>query len=169
MNRKVTVIVSIAVIAASLIIGMALGMVFTKEAEKENGSGPDNTNDQKLILKNDAADNAETTWDPEHHSLIDLNGRVEGRVVMIELSVEEEEDQYHFLLLPDLEFKWMVNDENVNNFRGAIMVEIMKGDDYILPRLYIGQHLEVKGPHVTDTRLGHGWNEIDPALIITEK
>jgi hypothetical protein len=168
MNRKLTVTLAIGVIAISLIVGMALGLVFDKTSEDNNDGGSKDSTEDKLILKNDAVDNPDTTWDSEHHSLIDLNGKVEGRVIMIELSIEDEEEQYHFLLLPDLEYKDMVNEENVNNFRGAIMVEIMRGDDFILPRLHIGQHLEVRGPQVTDIRIGHGWNEIDPALVITE-
>ena len=120
-----------------------------------------------IIILNEPETEA-NTWDPSHHTLINLNGKITGRVIMIEKFVEDEEDQYHFLLVPDIEYRTMINDENVNQLRGAIMCEISKTNEYILPRLYVGQHLEIQGPHVTDISENHGYNEIDPVRVIIE-
>ncbi|MCK7468975.1 MAG: hypothetical protein MZU91_13180 [Desulfosudis oleivorans] len=60
-----------------------------------------------------------------------------------------------------MEFRSLLQMRNTNVYNGAIMIEIMKTDMFILPKLYIGQHLEIQGPLVTDIRAGHGWNEID--------
>ena len=158
----------IAFCIVSIFIGIALGYILTiniGEVPKEQ----DNNNeveDSKVILNEVGSE--ETLWDPSHHTLIDLHGKVTGRIIMIEKFVEGEEDQYHFLLLPDPEFKNMINDVNVNQLRGAIMCEIMKADEHILPRLHIGQHLEIQGPHVTDISENHGYNEIDPVRVIIE-
>ena len=150
-----------------ILFGIALGYVISINTNKSTEE-QDNKNDEQENIILDELDNEESTWDPSHHTLINLNGIVRGRVIMIEKFVEDEEDQYHFLLLPDLEYKSMVNTENINQLRGAIMVEIYKTDEYILPRLYIGQHLEIQGPHVTDISENHGYNEIDPVKMIKE-
>ena len=171
MTRKFTLPILLAVGLVSILIGAAIGALIFQTVDDDT-SGNDDGNGEvtggKLILESDSKDIADQVWDPEHHSLIDVDATVKGTVIMIELAVEEEEDQYHFLLLPDRDYLGMINEENVKVLRGAIMVEIMKEDDSILPDLYIGQHLTVIGPHVTDVRDGHGWNEIDPALVITE-
>ncbi|MBN1390309.1 MAG: hypothetical protein JXA22_06685 [Candidatus Thermoplasmatota archaeon] len=170
MPKKFPLTLTIVVGLISILAGAGLGAVImlSVDNDTDNGNGGEgNDENNDLILRSDSADAANTVWDPEHHALNDLNGVLKGRVIMIELSVEDEEDQYHFLVLPDPDFAWMLNDENVRSWRGSIMVEIMKEDDSILPRLFIGQHLSIQGPFVTDIREGHGWNEIDPALIIT--
>ncbi len=150
-----------------ILIGTALGYVITVNTYQPTEEQDNKNDDQEKIIL-DELENEEASWDPSHHTLIDLNGKVRGRVIMIEKFVEDEKDQYHFLLLPDLEYKNMVNTENINLLRGAIMVEIYKNDEYILPRLYIGQHLEIQGPHVTDISENHGYNEIDPVKMIKE-
>jgi hypothetical protein len=165
-SRKISVkIITFAIIL--IFVGIVLGYYITintnmatKEQDKENEV------ENNVIL--DESETEDASWDPSHHTLINLNGKVTGRVIMIEKFVEDEEDQYHFLLLPDFEYKNMINDENVNQLRGAIMVEIPKSNEYILPRLYIGQHLEIQGPHVTDISENHGYNEIDPVKMIKE-
>ena len=151
----------------SILIGTGLGYVITintyepaKEQETKNNEN------NKVILDEQVTE--ETSWDPSHHTLININGKVTGRVIMIEKFVEGEEDQYHFLLLPDMDYQNMVNEENINQLHGAIMVEILKTNEHILPRLYIGQHLEIQGPHVTDTSENHGYTEIDPVRVIIE-
>ncbi len=158
-------ILTIAII--SILIGLAFGHIITiniyEPTEKQDNK---NEVENKVIL--DELENDAATWDPSHHILININGKVTGRIIMIEKFVEGEEDQYHFLLLPDIDYRSMVNDENVNQLRGAIMCEILKTDEYILPRLYVGQHLEIQGPHVMDISEGHGYNEIDPVKMIKE-
>jgi len=171
MTKKFPLTLTVAVGLIAILVGAGLGAVFMLNVDHDttdNGNGgEDNDQNNDVILRSDSADAADTVWDSENHILNDVNGVLKGRVIMIELSVEDEQDQYHFLVLPDPDFSWMLNDQNVVSMRGAIMVEIMKGDESILPRLFIGQHLEVQGPFVKDIREGHGWNEIDPALIIT--
>ena len=172
MDRRFSLPLVIAIGVISILVGLAIGAVFLhspSDGSSDSNDNKDNQSDNKVILRSESLDEADSVWDPEHHSLLNLEARIEGRVIMIEMAVEDEEEQYHFLLLPDLDFRSMVNDENVAQLRGAVMIEIMKVDDFIIPSLFIGQHLEVQGPLVTDFRDGHGWNEIDPALIITEK
>lgn len=171
MSKRFPLSLTLIVGVVSILLGLGLGAVLIQTIDvgsdgNDNGSG--DTEGNHLILESASKDIADQVWDPEHHSLVDLDARIEGRVIMIELSVEDEEDQYHFLLLPDTDYLGMINNENVRSLRGAIMVELMNEDNTILPRLFIGQHLTVQGPLVTDIRNGHGWNEIDPALIISE-
>ena len=158
----------ITIILVSILIGLSMGYVITVNSVEPADTQDKKTgeNDSKVILNEVGGE--ETLWDPSHHTLIDLHGKVTGRVIMIEKFVEDERDQYHFLVLPDIDFKNMVNDENINQLRGAIMCEILKTDEYILPQLYIGQHLEIQGPHVTDISENHGYNEIDPVRVIIE-
>lgn len=165
-KKSLGIIIGIGIL--SIVVGAVIGALLMSTLDNGIDGGSNNGSDQnKVILRNDAISQPETTWDSENHDLIDLNARITGRIRMIEAAVEGEEDQYHFLLMPDLEFKGLANSENAKVYNGAIMIEIMKSDMFILPRLYIGQHLEIQGPLVTDIRAGHGWNEIDPALLIS--
>jgi hypothetical protein len=157
------IIIGVGIVA--ILLGIGIGLLV---APDNDDGGTKTTEQNTIILKNDAITSPQTTWDSENHDLIDLNARISGRIRMIEAAIEGEEDQYHFLLMPDLEFKSLANAENTKVYNGAIMIEIMKSDMFVLPRLYIGQHLEIQGPLVTDIRTGHGWNEIDPALMITD-
>lgn len=169
-GRTLGIMVGIGIVA--IMIGIAIGALVVPKGDSE--AGDDKTTQQdKVILKSEKVANPESTWDPEHHTLINLNALVRGRIILIETVVEDEENQYHFLLLPDEGYKNTINAENTNVWRGALMIEIMNSDldsfgMGIIERLFIGQHLEITGPLVTDIRAGHGWNEIDPALVITD-
>ena len=154
----------LAIAIVTLLIGISLGYIITVNTVTPSDEDDNELEENKVILNEEESE--DHTWDPSHHILISEDGKMTGRVIMIEKFVEDERDQYHFLVLPDLEYRNMVNDANTNDLRGAMMVEIAKSDEYILPRLYIGQHLEIQGPHVTDTN--HGWNEIDPVRVIIE-
>ena len=99
-----------------------------------------------------------------HLTLISACGDVKGKVQDITVDVRGEQRVYHFTLLPDLQYATMANAANQAQLNGAIMVEIEPQDQAIIPRLHIGEHLEIQGPHVTDQ--DHGWNEIHPAKII---
>lgn len=158
LTRKV-----IAVALITLVVGIALGYTIASTMDKGTGSDGD-----KTILSAENAEKDPEVYQPDldHHTLLDANGRATGRVTCIEMFVEGEQERYHFLLLPDLAYKDMVNDANIENLNGALMVEILVQDQGILPRLHIGQHLEIEGPHVTDNE--HGWNEIDPVKVIKE-
>jgi hypothetical protein len=78
--------------------------------------------------------------------------------------IEGENNLYHFLLRPDTQFSSMLNDGNNQKLGGALMIEINLENQGILPRLHVGQHLEVQGPHVLD--LGPLYNEIHPVKVI---
>jgi len=93
-------------------------------------------------------------------------GKLTGRVVLIEMYVEGEDNLYHFLLRPDTSFVSMLNDGNNQKLGGALMIEINKADSSVLPRLHVGQHLEIQGPHVLD--MGPMYNEIHPVRVIKE-
>jgi hypothetical protein len=98
-------------------------------------------------------------------TLIDACGSVRGTVQDILVKVRGETRTYHFTLLPDAGFTQLSNQANADELEGALMIEIEPADQGIIPRLHVGQHLEIQGPHVTD--IDHAWNEIHPARIIT--
>jgi len=150
----------------SLVIGLSIGYVITVNTVTTEKDQDDNNSEKESSIILNKEESEEYAWDPGHHTLISENAKLSGRVIMIEKFVEDERDQYHFLVLPDLQFASMVNDANINDLHGAIMVEIANNDVGILPRLFIGQHLEIQGPHVTDDN--HGWTEIDPVRVIVE-
>ena len=97
-------------------------------------------------------------------TLITACGDVKGTVADIMKVVEGEHTTYHFTLLPDSTYSGMANAQNQAQLNGALMIEIEAQDQGLIPRLHIGEHLEVQGPQVTDAE--HGWNEIHPAKII---
>jgi hypothetical protein len=98
-------------------------------------------------------------------TLISACGTVRGTVQDITVVVRDEARVYHFTLLPDSEYAPLANAENQAQLKGALMIEVEPQDQGIIPRLHVGERLEVQGPHVTD--IDHGWNEIHPARIIT--
>ena len=106
----------------------------------------------------DAQEQAELT-------LITACGEVKGTVQDITVVVRDEQKVYHFTLLPDPEYASLANSANTAQLKGALMVEVEPQDQGIIPRLHIGEHLQIQGPHVTD--IDHGWNEIHPAKIIS--
>lgn len=153
----------IAVVIITLIAGIVLGYFVAFSMDRQTNSSND-----KIILSPENAEKDPEAYQPDldHQTLLNINGKATGRVICIEMFVEGEQERYHFLLLPDLPFKDMVNDVNIEKLNGALMVEILVKDQGILPKLYIGQHLEIQGPHVIDN--DHGWNEIDPVRAIME-
>ena len=153
----------VAAVIITLITGIALGSTVAITWDKETSPSND-----KIILSPESAEKDPEAYQPDldHQTLLDINGKATGRVTCIEMFVEGEQERYHFLLLPDLPYREMVNDANIQHLNGALMVEILVKDQGILPKLYIGQHLEIEGPHVIDN--DHGWNEIDPVRAIKE-
>ena len=147
MSKTFPISLTVVVGIVAILAGLGIGALFFHTIDGDNGNGDDEkeqTDQSEIILESASKDKADEVWDPEHHTLIDIDSVVEGRVIMIEIAVEEEEDQYHFLLLPDKDFLGMINDENVKSLRGAIMVELLRDDDSILPRIFIGQHLKTE-------------------------
>ena len=153
----------IVAVILTLVVGIMLGYAVAITMNKQTS-----TNNDKIILSPEKSEKDPMAYQPDldHHTLLNANGRVTGRVICIEMFVEDEQERYHFLLLPDLRYKDMVNDVNLQNLNGALMVEILVQDQGILPQLHIGQHLEIEGPHVIDN--DHGYNEIDPVKTIKE-
>ena len=98
-------------------------------------------------------------------TLINACGKLRGTVTDVAIVVKGERTAYHFLLKPDAEFATMVNAQNDASHGGALMIEVLPSDSFVMPKLHVNQHLEVEGPHVTD--IDHGWNEIHPAKVIT--
>lgn len=97
-------------------------------------------------------------------TLVTACGEVKGTVADIIKVVEGEHTTYHFTLLPDSAYASMANAQNQAQLNGALMIEVEPQDQGLIPRLHIGEHLDIQGPHVTD--IDHGWNEIHPAKII---
>jgi len=167
----------LAVLVLALMAGTAFGYAITlnktmSSDEEDNGALDDTGTGSSVIL--DKSTTTECAWDsePNHgmpakdHTLLKACGKLTGRVVLIEMYVEGESDLYHFLLRPDGQYTSMLNDGNNQKLGGALMIEINKEDQGVLPRLHVGQHLEIQGPHVLDE--GTGYNEIHPVEVIKE-
>ena len=119
-----------------------------------------------VILSHPDAKDPDLSADTSNHILLNADGKITGRVIMIGKYVENEQDRYHFLVLPDLASKDLVNDRNKESLSGALMIELLYKDNPVIPRMHIGQHVEIQGPYVTDKT--NGWNEIDPANFIKD-
>jgi hypothetical protein len=157
-----------ALIVASLFLGLALGTMIMYGATRPVSQPASST----MILPPDHAKADPASYQADiyegHHTIIDANAKIQGRVVLIGLYVENEQNRYHFLVLPDPTYSGMVNDNNRAKLSGALMVELLYNDNFVAPMLHIGMHVEVQGPHVTDNQNNNGWNEIDPASSIKE-
>lgn len=79
----------------------------------------------------------------------------------------QDDGDYQFDIDVDEPYKRLLNDGNINQVNGMLVVEIIPKDqnnpDVTIPKN--GDRIEVHGAWVTD-RL-HGWNEIHPAWNIT--
>jgi len=152
----------VAFIAVSIMIGVAVGYAASV------AFAPKTTATQNPIILNpaDAKTDPDRAADTSNHILLNANGKITGRVILVGKYVENEQDRYHFLVLPDLAYKDLVNDRNKESLSGALMIELLYKDNPVIPRMHIGQHLEIKGPYVTDKT--NGWNEIDPANFIKD-
>jgi hypothetical protein len=110
-------------------------------------------------------------WDPQASDLIGLCGKATGKVVMITMYVEQEADRYHFTIQPDTQYAYLMNEQN-NKTRanrgldGTLMCEIPLSQTGIMPRLHVGQHLEIQGPWIKDKE--NIWNEIHFVQSIKE-
>jgi hypothetical protein len=152
----------VAFIAVSIMIGMAAGYAASV------AFAPKSTAAANPIILNptNVKSDPDRSADLGHHTLLNADGKITGRVILVGKYVEDEQDRYHFLVLPDLAYKNMVNDRNTESLSGALMIELLYKDNPVIPRMHIGQHVEIHGPHVTDNN--NGWNEIDPANFIKD-
>lgn len=159
-----------AIALACILVGMGFGYFVTIKTVPPKIENNTNTTEDPVIL--DTSPTQPCAWDSEanhgapvaDHTLLAACGKLTGRVVLIEMYVEGENNLYHFLLRPDTQFSSMLNDGNNQKLGGALMIEINLENQGILPRLHVGQHLEVQGPHVLD--LGPMYNEIHPVKVI---
>ena len=153
----------VAFILVGIMVGMGLGYTASVSlAPKTTAAAPN-----PVILDKTGTPEA-TTISPEHYhqNTLDPNGKMTGRVILLAKFVEGEQEKFHFLVVPDTNYRSLLNDANRQNLSGAMMIEIYNQDMGILPRLHIGQHLELHGPWVVDN--DNYYNEIDPALFIKD-
>ena len=61
---------------------------------------------------------------------------------------------------PDPQYQSMINDVNVSDNQGDMVVEVIPEDQATVELPAIGDHIQVWGPQVIDTH--HGWEEIHP-------
>ena len=153
---------TIVFIMVGLMIGLGIGYAATVSL------APKTTSTANPVILNPA--NAKTDPDRQadtsNHILLIADGKITGRVILVGKYVENEQERYHFLVLPDLAYRDMVNDRNKESLDSALMIELLYKDNPVIPKMHIGQHLEIQGPYVTDKT--NGWNEIDPASFIKD-
>ena len=78
-------------------------------------------------------------------------------------SVRDEEDgDVHVDVVPDAGFDRLLTDGNLTVQHGALVTEIMPGQDLPVPS--VGERVAVFGTWVYDAN--HGWNEIHPIWAI---
>jgi hypothetical protein len=152
----------VALVLVGLLLGLGIGYAASINM------APKNTSKANPIILNPANAKADPDRqaDTSNHILINADGKVTGRVILVGKYVENEMERYHFLVLPDLAYKDMVNDRNKESLDSALMIELLYKDNPVIPRMHIGQHVEIQGPYVTDKT--NGWNEIDPASFIKD-
>ena len=152
----------VAFIAVSIMIGMAAGYAASVAFAPRSAAA----SNPIILNPANARSDPDRAADTSNHILLNADGKITGRVIMIGKYVENEQERYHFLVLPDLASKDLVNDRNKESLSGALMIELIYKDNPVIPRMHIGQHLEIRGPYVTDKT--NGWNEIDPASFIKQ-
>lgn len=149
--------IACAFLAMGVGFGLISGIMVSKPA-------PQSSDPYLLPPSRSQSDPASYSPKLDHRTLLAERALVTGRVVRIAMEVEDEETRFHFLILPDPAYFGMLNDGNKVKLEGALMIEILEADNFVAPKLHIGQHLEIQGPHVTDNN--NGWNEINPASVI---
>ena len=102
---------------------------------------------------------------------------VTGTVVRI---VQERDGDTHIHLQLDAQYSGMLNDYNMQDQKGTLILEIVCAYSYIpqqdavsacqgytnqVPIPNVGQHVSVVGQYVTD--LDHGWREIHPVYSVS--
>ncbi len=152
----------VAFIAVSIMIGLAAGYGMSLAFAPKAAAAPDPT----ILNPPNAKADPDRAADTSNHILLNADGKITGRVIEVGKYVENEQDRYHFLVLPDLTYMDLVNGRNKESLMGALMIELLYKDNPVIPRMHIGQHVEIHGPYVQDR--ANGWNEIDPASFIRE-
>jgi len=102
---------------------------------------------------------------------------VTGTVMRI---LQERDGDTHIRLQLDPQYTGLLNDYNMQDQKGTLILEIVCAYSYIpqqdavsacqgytnqVPIPNVGQHVSVVGQYVTD--LDHGWNEIHPVYSVT--
>lgn len=153
----------VAFILVGILVGMGLGYTASLSMAPKSGSAAANP---VILNPPNPQSDPDRAADTSNHILINADGKVTGRVILVGKYVENEQERYHFLVLPDLQYRDMVNDRNKASLDSALMIELLYKDNPVIPKMHIGQHLEIRGPYVTDKT--NGWNEIDPASFIKD-
>jgi hypothetical protein len=152
----------VAFILVGLLIGLGLGYTASMSLAPKGTS----SSNPVILNPSNAKSDPDRVADTSNHIIINADGKVTGRVILVGKYVENEQDRYHFLVLPDLAYKDMANERNKESLDNALMIELLYKDNPVIPKMHIGQHVEIHGPYVTDKT--NGWNEIDPANYIKE-
>ena len=150
-------------IMVGLVIGLGIGYAVSVSMAPRSTTSAANP---VILNPPDAKSDPDRQADTSNHILLNADGKITGRVILVGKYVENEQERYHFLVLPDLAYKNMVNDRNKESLDSAMMIELLYKDNPVIPKMHIGQHLEIQGPYVTDKT--NGWNEIDPARFIKD-
>ena len=168
-------IVAIAIVC--ILVGTGIGYFVTLKTVKPTTVNDTNTTPNPVIMAPPASGDCSWKniqgqgWDPQASDLITVCGKATGKVVMITMYVENEADRYHFTIQPDAQYTYLMNGQNnltmkQHGLDGTLMCEIPLGQVAIMPKLHVGQHLEVQGPWIKDKE--NLWNEIHFVQSIKE-
>ncbi len=99
---------------------------------------------------------------PERFVVLSLCEHAEGKVVKVK---KERDGDWHIALKLKPEYEHLLNDVNINKFRGWLVSEVEPKDQGHITKPKSGKKgwcIGIDGPWVTDKE--HGWNEIHPVL-----
>ncbi|MEJ2668459.1 MAG: DUF3761 domain-containing protein [Deinococcales bacterium] len=82
----------------------------------------------------------------------------------VEAVRHEADTDYHINVRLDARYAALINQKNVTQEHGDLVVEIIPMDEPNLPTPRVGEHVTFTGAYVLDT--AHGWMEVHPAWIV---
>lgn len=103
-------------------------------------------------------------YHPSRLKIVSNCKTVSGTVVSIK---NESDDDYHINLQLDSPDANLINDKNVSQEHGALVVEVIPMDRPNISKPTVGEKLTVTGAYVVDGE--HGWMEIHPAWIVNNQ
>lgn len=86
---------------------------------------------------------------------------VSGTVMAVR---HEADTDYHINVQLDRQYAGLINQKNVVQEHGDLVVEIIPMDESRVPAPRVGEHVTMTGAYVLDS--AHGWMEVHPAWII---
>ncbi|MBI4300793.1 MAG: hypothetical protein HY677_06620 [Chloroflexi bacterium] len=124
-------------------------------------------------------------YHPDRLQVVEPCKTITGTITLVR---KEEDGDYHIDMALDPPYAGLVNEKNISEQHGDLVVEIVPADepgctpgpaprpatgtyDYgictgaNIPRPKVGQHVMVTGPYVVDT--AHGWMEIHPVWALS--